>query len=148
MYLWDIPFFIIGIFFLIKRKEGYWWFIPLWLILGIIPAATARETPHALRIETTLPTFQILTAYGFVTLILALKRYKTILVSVLLLLLFGNFIYFYHDYFAHYPSEFSGEWQYGYKQSIDYVKQVGSRYDQIQVTSAFGEALYLLSFLH
>ena len=58
MYLWDIPFFVIGILFLFKKKIGYWWIIPLWLMVGIVPAATARETPHALRIETTLPTFQ------------------------------------------------------------------------------------------
>jgi len=53
-------------------------------------------------------------------------------------LLFLNFIYFYHDYFANYRYDYSGEWQYGYKQSIDYVKSVEKNYDYIQVTNALG----------
>ncbi|OGH08836.1 MAG: hypothetical protein A2152_03395 [Candidatus Levybacteria bacterium RBG_16_35_6] len=138
MYLWDIPFFIIGILFLIKRKEGAWWLVPLWLLLAIIPAATARETPHALRIETSLPTFQILSAYGFATVILAIKRYRKTVASALLFLLFLNFIYFYHDYFAHYPKQFSGEWQYGYKQSISYVSTVQDKFNKIQITNSLG----------
>lgn len=138
MFLWDFPFFIVGILFLFKNKEGKWWLIPLWLILAIIPAATARETPHALRIETTLPTFQILTAYGFVTVLMFLKKYRFQLGLILLLLLIGNFFYFYHDYYTHYANQFSGEWQYGYKDSISYVNKVQDNYDNIQVTSALG----------
>lgn len=138
MYIWDIVFFIGGILFLIRKKEGYWWIIPLWLILGIIPAATARETPHALRIETTLPTFQILVAYGFVGLTDKLKKYKKMITVFLLFLLFLNFGYFYHNYVSHYKYDYSGEWQYGYKESIDFVKLVENKYDFIQVTDTLG----------
>lgn len=137
MYLWDLPFFVIGILFLFKRREGYWWLIPIWLILAIIPAATARETPHALRIETTLPTFQILVAYGFITFINFYKKYKFI-IPLLIFLLFLNVLYFLHGYIIHYPREFSGEWQYGYKESIAYVKRVENNYDEIRVTNKLG----------
>ena len=138
MYIWDIIFFVGGGFILFKKRESNWWLIPLWLLIGIIPAASARETPHALRIETSLPTFQIIAAYGFIQLINGLNKYKKIIISALFLLLFINFIYFYHDYFYHYPSDYSGEWQYGYKQSIDYVKSVEKNYDFVQVTSVLG----------
>jgi len=149
MYIWDIVFFIGGILFLFRKKEGNWWLVPLWLLIGIIPAATARETPHALRIETTLPMFQILVAYGFVTFLewakqkrLKLKTYNLnlgiILPFIFYILLFLNFAYFYHNYFYHYPSQFSGEWQYGYKQSIDYVTSVENQYDYIQVSNVLG----------
>ncbi|PIZ99387.1 MAG: hypothetical protein COX78_01910, partial [Candidatus Levybacteria bacterium CG_4_10_14_0_2_um_filter_35_8] len=162
MYIWDIVFFTGGIFFLIRKRQAsaQWWIIPLWLLIGIIPAATARETPHALRIETTLPTFQILTAYGFVAFLdwakaqnLKLKTYNlfpgrvcyivTAKLSILLpfifyVLLFGNFTYFAHSYFVHYSREFSGEWQYGYKESINYVKSVENKYDYIQISTVLG----------
>jgi len=111
MYIWDIIFFIGGAFLLFKRKEGYWWIVPFWLLIGIIPAATAEQTPHALRIEATLPTFQILTAYGFVQLTQFLTKYRRPIIYSLMLLLFLNFLYFFHNYFYHYPSEYSGEWQ-------------------------------------
>ena len=52
--------------------------------------------------------------------------------------MFLNFSYFYHTYFYHYPYDYSGEWQYGYKESIDYVKSVEKNFDYVQVTSALG----------
>jgi len=138
MFLWDLPFFVVGIFLLFRKKEGYWWIIPVWLIIGIIPAATARETPHALRIETALPTFQILTAYGFVQLCEKIKKYRYFILTVFYLLLFLNFLYFYHDYLVHYPRIYSGEWQYGYKESIKYVSDISDRYDIVEVTTDLG----------
>jgi hypothetical protein len=138
MYLWDIPFVVIGILFLLKKKEGNWWLVPLWLLIGIIPAATAEQTPHALRIETTLPMFQILSAYGLIIFLSMIKRFRNIIAAVLIGLLLINLAYFAHDYFAHYPAEFSGEWQYGYQQSIAYVQSVQNNYDNVQVTTALG----------
>lgn len=135
MYLWDLPFFIIGIFLIFRKKEGNWWLIPVWLMVGIIPAATARETPHALRIETTLPTFQILVAYGLVSFLKGISNIKYLILSLFLIF---NFLYYYHGYYAHYKREFAGEWQYGYKDSIEYVKSVQGRLDKIYITSDLG----------
>lgn len=139
LYLWDLPFLILGMLFLIRRREGNWWIIPVWLILGIIPAATARETPHALRIETTLPTFQILVAYGLIMVLTKIKPFlKNTIAAVAVLFLLLNFLYYFHGYYNHYPREFSGEWQYGYKESIIYAVNVKENYDQILVTTELG----------
>ncbi len=140
LYIWEIPFLVIGILFLFKKKEGNWWIIPLLLIIGIIPAGTARETPHALRIEAVLPTFQILTAYGLLYGLesIASKKFKKIILSSVIVLVVLNFTYFYHNYFSHYPKEFSGEWQYGYKEAVNYVNQVQAGYDKIVFTESLG----------
>ena len=138
LYLWDLPFFILGIFLLFRKREGYWWILPLWLLIAIIPAATARETPHALRTETTLPTFQVLTAYGFVQVIDRLKKYRKQIVSIFLFFLFLSLLYFLHGYFTYYAKEFSGEWQYGYKDSVNYVLSNLSKYNQVNVSETLG----------
>src|SRR5680860_383244 len=145
MYLWDLPFFIAGILYLIRKREGNWWLIPIWILLGIIPAATARETPHALRIETTLPMFQLLSAYGFLNLILEnknrflnIKKVKYFVVLILSFLLFSNFLYFYFNYTTHYAREYSGEWQYSYKESIAFVNKNINSYDNIYITTELG----------
>ncbi len=138
MYIWDIPFFVFGILFLFRKKEKNWWLVPLWLLVGIIPAALARETPHALRIESSLPMFQILVAYGLVQFLELVKSRKREITIFIFLLLFLNFVYFYHDYFSNYKYDYSMEWQYGYKQSIEYVKSVEKNYDYIQVTNYLG----------
>lgn len=137
LYLWDLFFLIMGAIFLFKKKEGKWFLLPLWLLLGVIPAATARETPHALRIETVLPTFQIFTAYGLINFLNYARSNKRVIVSISILL-FVNFLYFVHGLFVHYPKEFSGEWQYGYKESVNYVKNVEKEYKEINITDQLG----------
>ncbi len=148
MYWWDIAFFVGGILFLMRKKEGYWYIIPLWLILSIIPAATARETPHALRIENSLPTFQIFTAYGCIVILDKIKKFRRPILFIIFFGLFLNLLYLYHDYFVHYARVFSGEWQYGYKDSIKYVESVNKNYDQIHITEDLGRPyIYYLYYL-
>lgn len=153
MYIWEIPFFILGILFLFRKKEGHFLIIPFWILLGLIPAGTARETPHALRIETVIPTFQILTAYGlFYSLSFFNKkifRIKTVVIPILLISVFAvfNFLYFIHNYFTHYPVEFSNEWQYGYREVIEYIIENESYYDKVQITEALGRPyIYFLFY--
>jgi 4-amino-4-deoxy-L-arabinose transferase-like glycosyltransferase len=149
MYLWELPFLLVGVLMLFRLREKNWFIIPIWLILGIIPAATARETPHALRIETTLPTFQILVAYGIINTLTHIKKYQRIFLGILSLIIGLSFIYFLHVYFLLYPWEFSGDWQYGYKDSIAYVKSVQKDYDHIVITNSLGRPyIYYLFYLN
>lgn len=153
MYLWDIPFFVLGIFLLFRRREGEWWVAPVWLALGIIPAATAMQTPHALRIEATLPTFQIFVGYGLVAAYMSLTKYisrpvlRNTIVTVVLLLLAWNVFYFQHSYYTYYPYRFSGIWEYGYKDSVAYVGKVQSHYDHIVVVDTLGRPYIYYLFL-
>lgn len=150
MYILDIPFLLIGFIILFKNKKRNWWIVPTWIILGIVPAATARETPHALRIETTLPMFQIVSAIGFVYILRvfkSLKFGKTLAIFVIFSLAV-NFLYYFHGYYAHYPRTYSGEWQYGYKDSIAYVGSVEKNYSRINISDALGRPyIYYLFYL-
>lgn len=142
LYFWDLPFFILGILFLIRWRIGRWWLVFLWLLLGIVPAASARETPHALRIETSLPTFQIITAFGtmvFLIWVSSLNRKRmTLIIFSLFVALFMNMFYYLHGYYLHFPREYSGEWQYGYKEAIAYARDVETYYDRIYATTELG----------
>lgn len=148
MYVWDIVFFVSGLLFIFKKRETNWLIVPLWLLIGIMPAAFARETPHALRIESSLPIFQIIVAYGFVQLIDKVNKYKSFITYCLLFLLLINFFYFYHDYSGNYKYDYSGEWQYGYKRSIEYVRSVENDYDYVQVSNYLGRPyIYYLFYM-
>ncbi len=156
MYLWEMPFLIAGVLLLFKKKEGKWWVIPCWLLLGIIPAATARETPHALRIEASLPTFQIITAYGFLHILkmfISMKSNmlnlgsKFLIICVVILIVFLNSFYYLYNYHTFYPTEFSGEWQYGYKNAVQFAQDKYTDYDRIFVTEGLGRPyIYFLFY--
>lgn len=153
MYVWDLPFFIIGILFLFKKREGAWWIIPLWLLVGIIPAAAARETPHALRTEATLPTFQIFAALGFYQFLIwaqtfnKKKKMLQLVVPTIVVLLIVNVVYFLHSYVVHYANDYSPQWQYGFSQSIEYAGSVSNKYNHIYFSHELGRPyIYVLFY--
>jgi hypothetical protein len=111
--------------------------------LAFIPAAIARETPHALRSLQVLPTFQILAAIGILTVIDHHRQLKPVIVAVYIILA-GIF---FETYFIHYPRHWSASWQYGYKQLVSYLSTVKDQYDRIYVTQSLGRPhTYLLFY--
>lgn len=158
LYVWELPFLLVGIYALVKRKEKNLPVILLWMLIAPIPAATARETPHALRILSILPTFQIIIAYGLYQLVSstiggALSGHPRgvfnafyLLLFVICFLLSVNIYYYLHDYYIHYPRDWSGEWQYGYKQMVEYVSKIENNYDHIYVTNSLGRPYIYFAF--
>ena len=147
MYLWDLPFLVTGVLFLFRRRIGKWWIIPIWLLIGIIPAGISLPTPHALRSEATLPTWQILSAYGFVAIIMSIRKYRKWVCIALLFVLFLFVGYFLHGYYTHYPSEYSAEWQYGYKQAIQYIGANQQDYTAVDISGIERGYIYTLFYL-
>jgi len=147
MYLWDLPFLVIGSVFLFRQRKGKWWIIPVWLVIGILPAAVSLPTPHALRSEGTLPTWQILTAYGLVTMVFMFKKYQKQMLSLYLIILFAFVGYYLHGYYTHYPKEYSAQWQYGYKQVVQYIGANEQNYKMVDITGIERGYIYTLFYL-
>ena len=147
MYIWELPFLVIGVLFLFRKREKYWWILPLWLLIGIIPAAVARETPHALRTESTLPTWQIISAYGFVTTLLLLKRFRLFFAAATAAVVVISVVYFQHGYYAHYPKEHAQEWQYGYKDAVKYIEANQHKYERVHIAYIM-ERGYIYTLFH
>lgn len=141
MYIWDAAFLIIGLIALIKFRSGRWYILPIWILLGIIPAATARETPHALRTEAVLPAFQIIVAFGFTTFYVFLKsktKFVNFIAGVMFILLLINFAYFYKILMIDYPKKYAGEWQYYYKEIAQYANSEKNNYERVYVDEEIG----------
>ena len=134
------PFIVYGLLTLLRDYPGTALLLVWWLLASIAPTAVARETPHALRIENGLPVYIILSAYGLVMSIVSVTRLRVrMLMGIVCILLFaGNFMYFWHNFISHYPKEYSGEWQYGYKQAIELAKARKNDYDTIVLTESIG----------
>ncbi len=146
LYLIELPFLIIGLYLFASRHKTEHLFVLGWMLLAPIPAAFARETPHALRTLNILPTFQILEAYAFIYVVYRLYKYQfkqirlpaISVIALTVLFLFFNMYYYLHNYYVHYPRWTSQEWQYGYKQVINEVAKVQDQYDRIIITDGLG----------
>lgn len=150
----DLPFLLLGVFVMLAYFRSQAMLLLYWLITAIIPAAVARETPHALRILNSLPTWHILIAFGMMSVFLYTKKLKNNFMNIHIVycLLFiamyaGSVFYYLHNYYIHYPRIYSGEWQYGYKQALQYVNSNTSKYKKIYLSESIGRAyMYTLFY--
>lgn len=145
LYIMEAPLLVIGIFALLLADWKIGLLLVYWIIAAIIPAATARETPHALRILNSLPTWQIFIAFGIMTCVEKVKGWKNkirILPTLFCLLLIGLYAfsvtYYLHNYYRHYPIEYSGEWQYGYREAIFASEKIKNNYERIVISETIG----------
>lgn len=135
----EVVFLVAGLYFLVRKERKLSMFVLMWLLLGLIPAATARETPHALRTEVSLPAWQIISAAGLYYLYgLFVNKWKQIFISLVIMALSWEIFIYLHNYYVHYPQDFSQDWQYGYKLAAREVESYKERYDKIWVTEKYG----------
>ncbi|MBI5123499.1 glycosyltransferase family 39 protein [Candidatus Roizmanbacteria bacterium] len=147
-FLIEAIFLVAGALFLLKKERRLVLFILLWLLLGLVPSATARETPHALRTEVSLPTWQILSAAGLYYLYaLFLGKWKKIFIIIITGLLTWEFFMYLHNYYVHYPLDYSQDWEYGYKLAAEKIISYKDKYDTIWVTEKYGRPyIFLLTY--
>ncbi len=150
LYLWQLPLLLIGAYQVIKWRNKSSLFIFGWLLLAPVAAATARETPHALRAELMLPIFAILSASGLGTIFSLTQNRKILHISAVAIFVFlASFstCAFVYNYFTHFPKEYSGEWQYGYREMVKRVEQLEDNYENIYITNTYGRPyIYLLFY--
>jgi len=146
----QIPLILLGLWWLfLKRRQKESKLIILWWLLAVVPAAATQENPHVLRTILVLPIPQILAALGFFQFWSFFKNKKTVawlltgVYGMLLLLLVFRFL---TGYFDSYRKTYSWAWQYGYKQSAEFIKKNYNRYQRIYMTKNYGEAHEFLLF--
>jgi hypothetical protein len=125
LYLVSLPFILAGIYFLISRALPSSWIVFVWFLLAPLAASLTFEAPHALRSLIFLPTWQIFEASGIVFVLQSVTRKRLkMLAKIFIVVLFSlNIIYYLHQYFVHTNTDFQKDWQFGYKEAIDYVGQ-------------------------
>lgn len=153
MYLFQLPFVILGLYWLFKRNYKFKWLIILWVLLSIVPVSVTNDSiPHALRTLIVAPVYQIITALGIYFAYLFLKK-RNLFIARLSLFCLGvvitvSVVLYLYNYYSIYPREYSRDWQYGYKQVVNYIKQYYDEYDVIVFTRHYGEPhMFVLFYL-
>ncbi len=150
LYLYELPLVLIGLYCLVKRRKKPLILVIIWIVVAIIPAATARETPHALRTASVLPTYQLIIGYGACSLVKYLKQYKRFINLKLFfwMAIFTASIYYYlHYYYLHYSKQWASEWQDGYKEMVQLVDTIEPNYDSVVITKYRGRPyIYFLLY--
>ncbi len=131
-YLAELPFFIIGIYFLTKEKKKTFIFFALWILVTPIPAAIASKA-FGVRSLSLLPAPFIFVAYGLNYLTSHLIRKRKLIylsITIIFILSFGNILL---RYYFEYPQYAATWWGWENKAAIDYAMERQNLYDKISI---------------
>lgn len=139
LYIWMIPFIVIGIINLIftplldgKAKK----LIFLWFFLGPLPGAIATQAPHAMRSYNVLPVWQIFAAFGLTYVFFKLKKFNKFILLIFSLCVLISLVTFYKNYFIVFPKEQSSSFQYALAKTIPYVLSQKNNYQRIILSNS------------
>ncbi|MCL5070380.1 MAG: glycosyltransferase family 39 protein [Actinobacteria bacterium] len=154
LYYFQAPFLFIGLFMLFYFRHRFKVLLLAWLFLAFVPVAVTNDSiPHALRTLIVAPFYQLMCGFGFYGFISWLKKKSKYLKSSLVIVLgliicfeLGRYLY---NYYEIYPKLYSRDWQYGYKQVVDYINMHKNEYDEIVFTRHYGEPhMFTLFYLN
>ena len=143
LYIWDTPFILIGMIYLLKNRSTSSHLVFLWFLIAPIASSLTTGTPHAVRALFYLPTYQIFIAFGLIETVKWLKSHyyasAHFCVFIIVTLFILNFFYYSHMYWVHTPVEYAKEWQYGYKEAIEEISKIENKYSKIIVTYRYDQ---------
>ncbi len=116
LYYLDAIFLVLGIIYILKKKDRKLYYILAILLLAPIPTSITKENPHALRSILMSPIMSVISAIGIYYLSNFFKKQKQLIfVTVLVLysLCFENYMY---KFATQYNNLSSSSWQIEYKQ--------------------------------
>jgi len=126
LYLITLPFLVIGLWKIRQNK-----LLLIWLLLAPVAGSLTRDAPHVLRAIPMLPLPMLLTAVGLSHFG---KKIKLVFFSILLLSAVS-----YALSANTYRDKYSQSWQYGYVQTVQFIKDNYDKYDGIIFTKKYGE---------
>jgi 4-amino-4-deoxy-L-arabinose transferase-like glycosyltransferase len=144
LYLWDLPFILAGIYYLLKKLNRSSLILFIVFLLAPIPAAITTGTPHPVRAIGMVLGLHIFAAAGVIFLWEKVSLLRSLFVRFALIFIFGiififNVFYYIHQYYVHTPIEYGYFWQFGYKEALNYAKENESKFKNIIMTYEYDQ---------
>lgn len=140
-HLLELPFFVFGLIYLLKKNDKRFYLIWLWILLAPLPGALSREVVSTVRSLPLSFGISLIIAFGLFKswdLLKNLKKVKIIIVPILSIFLIISLVFFI-DRLNHNPLETSESWLYGHKEAVSFIENNKSKYDKVYFTTNYGE---------
>jgi 4-amino-4-deoxy-L-arabinose transferase-like glycosyltransferase len=151
MYLFDIIFLPLGLFFTLQRTHfGQSKIILLWLAVAPIASALTFQTPNALRAANMAVPLSIISSFGAFFLFANLSK-RGVYIKFFGFLLAVVVISFFvtrqlHQYYIHLPKQHGLVWEYGFDQMITFVWENQDKYKKVVITNRYDQPYILTLF--
>lgn len=135
LYLFELPFILIGLIFLLSRSfdKEVKIFLMIWILISPVAASISTGAPHVMRSYNFLPTFQILSSLGLLYMFSFIKKERTrkLFVLAVAVIVTSSIYYFYKQYFIAFPKEQSSSFQYSLSKAVPYVLQNNTKFNKV-----------------
>lgn len=139
---------IVGIYYILIRRNSKKIFLLYWLAISPIAAAITKDAPHSARMLAVIPVFDILTASGLICLLRLFKgkfNKIAILISILIVTVYAGF--YFDNYFVHFPIKSSADWGFIYKDLVMKIEKDLPSYNEIKIDHPeFSPYIYYLFY--
>ena len=142
-------FFLIGVYYLIKHKTRWRFYLIALLLVSPLTASLSWNTGSLTRSFFVLIPILIIISYGVVNFIQILNGKNRIIFYIILAASYLFFIFYNWDFYLnHYPKRgvVIQSWQCGYKQLTDYIRQNYSKYQSFYISKEHGEPYIFFLF--
>ncbi len=138
LYHWQLPFFLSGIYFLLRERKSFLKYTTFLLFIAIpLVGAVAVPSPHSLRSLPLVIPCIIFVSVGILFLLHKIKKYqyKLAVITVISLLTIFEFFLYLQFYYVNYPQNNVIDWGSGFKQLVVTVEQMQKHYKHIVIDS-------------
>ncbi len=148
LYIWQLIPLLFGGYLLIRKPIPWSKLIFAWLLLAPIPAALTREYMHTQRVETILPIYTLISAFGLYTLMNWIRSpsVRKTVIALFIIVAAWSVVGRIDHYLFHTFNNPLGGFQYGYNQVIKYTEANKDKYDEIVFTKAYSEPQAFVAF--
>lgn len=139
LYIFELPFFILGIYYLFRSRTSLKWILIAWFLSAPLAGALTTDQPNSLRTLLNAPMFSLMSGIGFweILKIFKNKRFKYIFLLFSVLVFGFYFSKFVNSYFYLFPKANSIYFGDGNKQMINYVTQNENKYKAIYISGYY-----------
>ncbi|MDP3758845.1 MAG: glycosyltransferase family 39 protein [Candidatus Daviesbacteria bacterium] len=149
LYLPELILLPLGFLYMVKSKSKYRLLPLALLLLGSIPAALTKESPHALRAISMVPFISIISAVGIATLC-QLTRKKNYIILTVIIIFLAFFANYFRSFLNTYPAKSVTDWQYEYKKIYTDFGDRFDKYNRILISDKYAQpyifALFYLKY--
>ncbi len=132
LFRWQLPFFILGLFGILKFRNKYLKMILFFLLLvAPLPASFAVPSPQTLRSLLMVIPMILIISVGIIFFIDRLGRSKQLGIIAIVILSVFEFIFYSHYYYVHYPKVNQLDWGAGYKEIVENTDRLRGEYDYV-----------------
>lgn len=155
MYIYSAILLSIGLLSLIKSKtlnHSTKLVLLWWLAIAPSAAAITFQSPHALRAQNMVVPLEIISAYGFVSLVYWLKhkagniKVFGIYILLLCIIIFSGLTKYIDRYWNYMAKDLPFSSQYGVKEMVEYVAKNQSKYSKVFITTVYDQPYVLYLF--